>query len=52
MKNLLLAILGVIMAWLVLGFFTSNWDENGLIAMILGIVLGFNIRKPTKGEAS
>jgi hypothetical protein len=50
MKYLFLAIFGAIFAWLVLSFFTKNWDAQGLSILIIGIVVGYNTRKQTEDK--
>ncbi|QMT16701.1 hypothetical protein H1Q58_12070 [Planococcus maritimus] len=45
MKGLFLAILGALAAWFVISFFTNDWDTTGLIYLILGIVVGYQVRK-------
>jgi hypothetical protein len=50
MKYLFLAILGAILAWIVLSFFTKDWDSQGLGILIIGIVVGYNTRKQTEDK--
>lgn len=45
MKGLFLAILGAVAAWFAISFFTNDWDTTGLIYLILGIVVGYQVRK-------
>ncbi|MEK3805777.1 tRNA U-34 5-methylaminomethyl-2-thiouridine biosynthesis protein [Bacillus sp. FSL H8-0547] len=49
MKGLFLAILGAITAWGVFGFFQNDFETDSLFALIIGIVIGFNIRKKETG---
>ncbi len=48
MKNLLLAILGAVVMWLVLSFITKDFEMISLTTLIIGIVLGFSIGKKEK----
>lgn len=45
MKNLLLAILGAIITWFVISFFTDDLEFNYLAPLIIGIVIGYGIGK-------
>lgn len=48
MKSLILAITGAFVAWLIIGFVTNDFEFNTLFVFIIGLLLGYNIRK--KGE--
>ena len=58
MKNLLLVILGAVVAWLVLSFITKDFeiievfDIDTLIILIIGIVLGYSIGKKEKATSN
>lgn len=43
-----LAILGAILTWAVISFFTNEWDMQSLVLFILGIVVGFAAKKKTE----
>lgn len=45
MKKLFLAILGAITGWVVFSFILNDFETGPLYTLILGIVIGFNIRK-------
>lgn len=40
-----LAILGAIVTWTILSFFTNDWNTQSLVLFILGIVVGFSAKK-------
>jgi uncharacterized membrane protein YjjB (DUF3815 family) len=48
MKSLLLAILGVMVAWLVYGFISKDFETHTLYAVVIGIIVGHNIGKRQK----
>ncbi|MGP4041612.1 tRNA U-34 5-methylaminomethyl-2-thiouridine biosynthesis protein [Gracilibacillus sp. D59] len=50
MKDMLLAILGIIVAWAVWGFFTNDFSTPLLFGTILAISVGFSIGKKDKGK--
>ena len=50
MKHLLLAILGMVVAWLIIGFFTNNWNPDGLLILIIGFAGGYAVRKQAEGK--
>ena len=52
MKGLFLAILGAVTAWFAISFFTNDWDTTGLIYLILGIVVGYQVRKQNKEKSA
>lgn len=52
MKGLFFAILGVLAAWIVISFFTSNWDAALPIYLILGIVVGYQIGKQNTAKSA
>lgn len=52
MKHLLLAISGAVFAWVVLGFFMDTFDMNGLLTLIIGIFLGYSVRKQAEPKES
>lgn len=52
MKGLFLAILGVLAAWVVISFFTKDWDTAAPIYLILGIVVGHQIGRQDKGASA
>ncbi|WP_157042271.1 hypothetical protein [Neobacillus jeddahensis] len=48
MKSLLLAILGAIVAWLVIGFISKDFETHTLYAVVIGIIVGNTIGKRQK----
>lgn len=48
MKGLLLGILGAIVTWIIISFFTDDWNSTGLIYLIIGILVGYQIGKQGK----
>jgi membrane associated rhomboid family serine protease len=48
MKGLLLGILGLLVVWLVFGFFKGNFDPSALFTLIIGMVTGYSIGKKEK----
>lgn len=52
MKNLLLAISGAVVAWLVFSIITKEFEVDGLIFLILGTVLGFEVGKKEKATSN
>lgn len=50
MKYLFLAILGAVLAWIVLSFILKDWDSQGLIILIIGILVGYSTRKQTENK--
>lgn len=50
MKYLFLAILGAVLAWIVLSFILKDWDSQGLVILIIGIVVGYITRKQTEDK--
>ena len=50
MKYLFLAILGAVLAWIVLSFILKDWESQGLIFLIIGILVGYNTRKQTEDK--
>lgn len=48
MKGLLLGILGAIVTWIIISFFTDDWNSTGLIYLIIGILVGYQIGKQRK----
>ncbi|QPC45617.1 tRNA U-34 5-methylaminomethyl-2-thiouridine biosynthesis protein [Mangrovibacillus cuniculi] len=48
MKSIILTITGAFVAWLVIGFVTDDFESNTLVVFIIGLLVGYNIRK--KGE--
>jgi hypothetical protein len=48
MKSLLLTILGAIVAWLVIGFISKNFETHTLYAVVIGVVVGHSIGKRQK----
>lgn len=50
MKYLFLAILGAVLAWIILSFILKDWDQRGLTILIIGIVIGYNTRKQTEDK--
>lgn len=45
MKNLVFGIIGVVFAWLILGFITQDFDLPEMGLVIFGVILGFQIGK-------
>jgi multisubunit Na+/H+ antiporter MnhE subunit len=50
MKDMLLGILGVIVAWAVWGFFTNDFSMQLLFGTIVAMSIGFSIGKKEKGK--
>ena len=50
LKYLFLAILGAVIGWIGLSFILEDWDQQGLMIMIIGIVIGYNTRKQTEDK--
>ena len=50
MKDMLLATLGVIVAWAVWGFFTNDFSMPLLFGTIVAMSVGFSIGKKEKGK--
>lgn len=48
LKEIILAILGIVFAWAVISFFTGNWDAQGLVPIILGVALGYSIKNKSE----
>ncbi|MFD3447620.1 hypothetical protein ACFDTO_23805 [Microbacteriaceae bacterium 4G12] len=48
MKSLLLAILGAIVAWLLIGLFFKDYEVSTLFTLIIGTIIGYNIGKQQK----
>ncbi|MFS0688801.1 hypothetical protein AB1K89_06125 [Sporosarcina sp. 179-K 8C2 HS] len=44
-KTLLILIAGILSAWLVIGFFTKNYDGDFLIILLFGVLVGYGVRK-------
>ncbi len=38
-------IAGILVAWLVLSFFTKNFDGNYLFTLLIGVLLGYGAKK-------
>lgn len=51
MKGLFWVILGILVAWIVVSFFTNNWNTGAPIYLILGIVVGHQIGKQNKDKS-
>ena len=51
MKGLFWVILGILVAWTVVSFFTDNWDTAAPIYLILGIVVGHQFGKQNKEKS-
>lgn len=47
-KNLILAIAGAFVSWFVISFFTRNYDSTFLFTLIIGIFLGYEVKKREK----
>lgn len=45
MKSLLIAILGIIAAWFVIGLLTQDFDGKLLTGIIFGAFLGYTVRQ-------
>jgi hypothetical protein len=50
MRDMLLGILGVIVAWAVWGFFTNDFSMPLLFGTIVAMSVGFSIGKKDKGK--
>jgi len=50
LKYLFLAILGAVISWIGLSFILKDWDQQGLTILIIGIVIGYIIRKQTEDK--
>lgn len=49
-KYLVMLIAGILVAWVVIGLFTKNFDGNFLIIFLLGVFLGYGIKKKEAKE--
>lgn len=44
-KNLLMLLAGIVVGWLVLGIVTDHMDSEFLIAIVMGVLLGYGVKK-------
>ncbi|GKV70118.1 hypothetical protein NCCP2716_26160 [Sporosarcina sp. NCCP-2716] len=47
-KNLLLLLAGILFAWFGISFFTKNFDGNHLMTLLIGVFLGYIVKKEEK----
>ncbi|WP_252504026.1 hypothetical protein [Sporosarcina sp. Marseille-Q4943] len=44
-KTMISLIAGILFAWLVISFITKNFDGNFLFALLIGVFLGYGVKK-------
>jgi len=47
-KNLLLLLAGILFAWFGISFFTKSFDGNYLMTLLIGVFLGYIVKKEEK----
>ncbi|MFS0688381.1 tRNA U-34 5-methylaminomethyl-2-thiouridine biosynthesis protein [Sporosarcina sp. 179-K 8C2 HS] len=52
MKNLSIAILGAIVAWLVLSFIVKDFEIIPIFTLIIGTALGYSVGKKEGAESN
>ncbi|WP_156889858.1 hypothetical protein [Planococcus lenghuensis] len=52
MRNLFMAILGIVVTWLVLGLIPGNFESDFLFAILIGVSLGNTIRKDSEKKTA
>lgn len=50
MKNLLWGIGGVLVGWLVFGFFDKDYDLKGLLFFLVGYIVAYKVHKRKEEE--
>ena len=49
-KNVILAITGMIVGWLIISFFTKSFDMQYIIGALFGFLVGYLIKKEEKKD--
>ncbi|MGN7410878.1 MULTISPECIES: hypothetical protein [unclassified Sporosarcina] len=49
-KNVILAIAGMIVGWLIISFFTKSFDMQYIIVALFGFLLGYIVKKEEKED--
>lgn len=49
-KTMITLIAGILVAWLVINLFTKNFDGNFLITLLIGVFVGYGVRKKETKE--
>ncbi|MEK4715898.1 hypothetical protein [Sporosarcina sp. FSL K6-5500] len=49
-KTMITLIAGILVAWLVISLFAKNFDGNFLITLLIGVFVGYGVRKKETKE--
>ncbi|MFI8574303.1 tRNA U-34 5-methylaminomethyl-2-thiouridine biosynthesis protein [Rossellomorea aquimaris] len=50
MKSLFFVIVGALLGWGITGFFTNGFETDYLFILVIGIVIGYSIRRRKEKE--